>query len=240
MRPCPLAVLAALFVACARPAPPPPNTATNDAFARAEQLARGGDDDAALVAVQQALTDDPGAMQRALLAPAFAGALRDDRAFRRALHDAAVHHRVHEVTLVGPDEPGEWVEVQGRTVDEAGAPLGDVTVFVFATDAEGRYHPTIDGERTPRIFGTIVSDGDGAFRVRTVRPGPYPGTRNPRHLHVMARAGERRLAAPGYVVFDDDPLLFEPANAEPRDEAIRIAMRREADDLIGELVLPLR
>ena len=76
--------------------------------------------------------------------------------------------------------------------------------------------------------------------MATVPPGPYPGTRNAIHLHVQARKHALRLATPGYVVFDDDPLLAEPQNAEPRGEALAIAMRSEAGRAVGELTLPLR
>lgn len=179
---------------------------------------------------------DAATVQRALLDPAFAGELRERAAFRDLLHRAAVRHRVHELQLAPDGEPGEWIEVRGRTVTTDGAAIAGATVRVFATDAAGRYHPERDDERTPRLFGTLVSDADGHFIVRTVRPGPYPGTRNPRHLHIAANEGARRLAAPGYVVFDDDPLLFEPGNEEPRGEALRIHMQGPT----GNLTLPLR
>lgn len=51
-----------------------------------------------------------------------------------------------------------------------------------------------------------------------------------------ARAGDRRLAVPHDAVFDDDPLVFEPGNEEPRDEAVRIAM----DGSSGVVELPVR
>ncbi|MDX1440554.1 MAG: hypothetical protein R3284_11700, partial [Rubricoccaceae bacterium] len=72
--------------------------------------------------------------------------------------------------------------------------------------------------------------------------GSYPGTRNVRHVHIAVRSpdGEMRLAAPGYVVFSDDPLLSEPQNAEPRGEALRIEMESTEEGARGTLVLPLR
>lgn len=212
-----------------------------DPFARAVALSEAGDDARALDALRTALAADAGACQRALLEPAFHAGLRDRPGFREAVQDAAVEHGVSRLVLVGGDEPGEWIEVEGRTVDAGGEPVAGAVVRLFATDAEGRYHPELEGERTPRIFGTLVSDDEGRFGFRTVRPGPYPGTRNARHVHVAVRAGERRLAAPGYVVFDDDPLLAEPQNAEQRGEALRIRMRTLEDGSAhGTLELPLR
>ena len=111
---------------------------------------------------------------------------------------------------------------------------------MYATAADGRYHPEIEGERQARIFGTLVSDVDGRFTFRTVRPEPYPGTRTARHVHVTARASDLRLAKPQYAVFDDDPLLEEPQNEEQRGEAIRIEMQVVDGQARGTLVLPMR
>lgn len=210
-----------------------------EAFGRAVELSRSSDDEAALTALRLALEADPQACQRALLEPAFDAGLRDLPEFRSAVDDAAVRHGISSLTLVREDEPGEWIEVEGHLVDSAGAPVPGAIVRLFATAADGRYHPEIEGERLARIFGTVVADAHGRFTFRTVRPGPYPGTRNARHVHVSARKGNLRLARPHYAVFDDDPLLEEPQNAEQRGEAVRIEMKRVDGQARGTLVLPM-
>ena len=215
------------------------------AYGLALEHCRGGQDDAALEALRRALAGDPRACQRALLEPAFAqGGLRDLRAFRGALEEAAVQHGVSELTLAPEGEAGEWIEVEGLVVDADGHRVAGALVGLFATDDAGRYHPTIDdvnaAERTPRLFAYLVSDAEGHFRFKTVRPGPYPGTRQARHVHVWVHAGERRLAVPHYAVFDDDPLLAEPQNAEQRGEAMRIRMRSGDDAGAGTFDLPFR
>lgn len=230
--------LSAASEACHPPAP----ASTDDPYARAVALAEASDSEGAVAALQAALDADPAAYQRALLDPTFADGLRDRTDFRDAMHGAAVRHRIHRLRLVPKTEPGDTLEIRGRVTAPDGGPAADAVVRVFATDAEGRYHPTLPGEDHPRIFGTLVTDAEGRFTIETVRPGPYPGTRNPRHLHVGVRSGDGRwrLAAPGYVVFSDDPLLFEPQNEEPRGEAIRIAMEPETGGRRGTVVLPLR
>ncbi len=210
-----------------------------EAFGRAVELSRSSHDEAALAALRLALETDPQACQRALLEPAFDSGLRDLPEFRTAVHDAAVRHGVSSLTLVRDDEPGEWIEVEGRLVDSAGTPVPGGVVRLYATAADGRYHPEIEGERLARIFGTLVADVDGRFTFRTVRPGSYPGTRDARHVHVAARAGDLRLAKPQYAVFDDDPLLEEPQNEEQRGEAVRIEMQVVDGQARGTLVLPM-
>lgn len=234
-----LLLAAALSLSCTTAVASPADE--EDAWARAVTACGAGDEAGAISALEVALTEDPQAVQRALLEPAFDAGLRDRPAFRSLVDEAAVAHRISRLTLVGPEETGEWIEVEGRTLGPDGKPVAGAVVRLFATDAEGRYHPVLQGERTPRIFGTVVSDREGHFAFRTVRPGPYPGTRSPRHVHVGVRAEGLRLAVPGYVVFDDDPLLDEPQNAEPRAEAVRIRMRVDAEGVArGTLELPLR
>lgn len=221
-----------------RAAPHGPAPSTVDSAAA---LARAGDTEGALAALRVAFDAERDAPQRALLEPAFRAGLRDDQRFRALVEEALLRHRVSHIQLAPDDEPGVWVDIDGRTTGADGAPLGGVAVRAFATDAAGRYHPNLEGESTPRLFGWVVSDDEGSFTVRTVRPGPYPGTRNPPHLHVGARRGELRLAAPGYAVFDDDPLLDEPGNEEQRAEALRIVMRPSPSGAArGWLELPLR
>lgn len=234
----PLLVLALCAASAACQTPPP--VAPAEAYAQAVARADASDTDGALAALLVALDADSTTYQRALLDPAFADGLRDEEAFRDAMHAAAVQHGIHRLRLVPESEPGEWITVEGQVNGPDGAPVAGATVRLFATDAAGLYHPTLPGEERPRIFGTLVSDEEGRFTFETVRPGPYPGTRNPRHVHVGVRSadGAMRLAAPGYAVFSDDPLLFEPQNEEPREEALRIAMEEGGET--GTLALPLR
>ncbi len=232
-----LLVAFVLLAACSAPGDPGPATG---AFERTVALCRSGDDDAALAALRTALAAEPDACQRALLDPAFDAGLRDRPEFRAAVHDAAVVHRVSKLTLAPAHEPGEWIDVDGRVVDTQGKAVAGAVVRVYATGADGRYHPSIEGDQLPRIFGTLVTGADGRFSFRTVRPGSYPGTRDARHVHITARAGSLRLARPGYAVFDDDPLLSEPQNEEQRGEAMRIAMRVVDGHAHGTLVLPMR
>jgi protocatechuate 3,4-dioxygenase beta subunit len=105
-----------------------------------------------------------------------------------------------------------------------------VTVYVYHADAEGRYAPpgvaTPSGV-TPRLRAWLVTDGDGRYGYRTVRPGPYPGGRFPAHVHTQLWGAG---APPQYgteLLFADDALV--PAEDGARSVALgRFAYVRPA------------
>ncbi|MGF1663441.1 MAG: response regulator, partial [Kineosporiaceae bacterium] len=63
-------------------------------------------------------------------------------------------------------------------------PVVDSLVDIWQCDALGRYrHPRDPGPRDEGFqgYGRVRTNGDGAYRFRTIRPVPYPG-RTP-HIH---------------------------------------------------------
>jgi protocatechuate 3,4-dioxygenase beta subunit len=98
---------------------------------------------------------------------------------------------------------GIVTHVMGRVLGIDGRPIPNPTVEIWQCDARGRYlHPDDTGGR-PRDsafqgYGRAVSDADGAYRFRTIKPVPYPG-RTP-HIHFAVEApGRRELVTQMYV-----------------------------------------
>ena len=98
---------------------------------------------------------------------------------------------------------GTVTHVMGRVLGLDGRPIPGATVEIWQCDARGRYLHPGDTGRQPRDsafqgFGRAVSDPDGAYRFRTIRPVPYPG-RTP-HIHFAVTApGRRDLVTQMYV-----------------------------------------
>ncbi|MDZ7750553.1 MAG: protocatechuate 3,4-dioxygenase [Gammaproteobacteria bacterium] len=143
--------------------------------------------------------------------------------------------------VAGVDAParGHHAELTGRLLDGNGRPLGGLRMEIWQCDANGRYHHPRDGGDGRRDagfqgFGHTMTDGDGRYRFRTIRPVPYPG-RTP-HIHIAVRPlGERPFVTQLYVAGEernDGDFLYRRVPAEKR-ELVTAAFRPAGD---GELL----
>jgi len=117
-----------------------------------------------------------------------------------------------KTVIVSGKEPGEPLIISGRIFAPDGqSPLEGITLFVYQTDATGVYSGTArNGDnRNTRIHGAMRTDAEGRYEFRTIKPGSYPRSRNPAHIHAY-------ISGPGYpeywideYLFDDDPFVTD-------------------------------
>lgn len=112
---------------------------------------------------------------------------------------------------------GERITVSGRVLDENLEPVPGTLVEIWQANAAGRYAHRIDQHEAPldpNFFGTgrTISDGDGRYCFRTIKPGAYPWGNHdnawrPNHIHfsVLGPCIATRLVTQMY--FPGDPLL---------------------------------
>lgn len=114
-----------------------------------------------------------------------------------------------------PGESGERLEVSGVVYAADGrTPVTAASVYVYQTDARGYYWPDdARGNRNPRLIALLRTDGQGRYSYRTIRPGSYPGTRVPQHIHyeVTADGHSTRVFE---IVFEDDPFVSQQIRAD--------------------------
>lgn len=102
-------------------------------------------------------------------------------------------------------EPGTPMVVRGMIVEADGrTPVADVVVFAYQTDDAGVYNAR--GKSGWRLRGWAKSGADGRFAFHTIRPGSYPGRRNPAHIHVTIEGPGLQRRWTEEVQFADDPL----------------------------------
>jgi protocatechuate 3,4-dioxygenase beta subunit len=112
-------------------------------------------------------------------------------------------------------EPGTRLTVSGVVVDATGAPVAAASIYAYQTDAEGYYgvKPESDNQR-PRLKLFLRSDASGAWSFETIRPGSYPASRVPGHIHF-------EVSASGFapkifeIVFEGDPFITADMRRNP-------------------------
>jgi protocatechuate 3,4-dioxygenase beta subunit len=123
-------------------------------------------------------------------------------------------------------DPGERLEVTGVVYAADGrTPVAGASLYVYQTDARGHYRPeNAMGNRNPRLMLLLRSDAAGRYSFRTIRPGSYPGTRVPQHIHY-------EVAAPGHasrifeIVFEQDPLVTQEIRRRAKEPGSIYSLR---------------
>ena len=104
--------------------------------------------------------------------------------------------------IAPPAEPGNPLIVRGQLLNTDGAPARGTVVFAYQTDRDGLYDRPENGAHSWRLRGWAQTDNDGRFTFETIRPGSYPNSNNPPHVHFTAflpngeryHAGELQLS----------------------------------------------
>jgi protocatechuate 3,4-dioxygenase beta subunit len=143
-----------------------------------------------------------------LVTPFFAAA--QDTEFIRAL-DRAQEQRPATLTTtarIAPEsEPGTALVIHGRAFAADGrTPLAKAIIFAYHTDREGLYNQPGTPAHSWRLRGWALTDADGRFEFRTIKPGAYPSSRIPSHVHFTVFSDGSRYHA-GELQFDDDTFL---------------------------------
>jgi protocatechuate 3,4-dioxygenase beta subunit len=112
-------------------------------------------------------------------------------------------------------EPGTPLVIHGRLHLPDGAPLAGATVFAYHTDRTGIYDQPSAGPHSWRLRGWALTDRDGRFEFRTIRPGAYPSRNQAAHVHFAVFTKDATYSGGG-LLFDDDPLVSDSERSASR------------------------
>ncbi|WP_272008807.1 protocatechuate 3,4-dioxygenase subunit beta [Roseovarius sp. ZX-A-9] len=130
------------------------------------------------------------------------------------------------------DPIGERIIVHGRVLDENARPVQHTLVEIWQANAGGRYRHKKDSYLAPVDpnfggCGRVLTDADGCYAFRTVKPGAYPwrngvNSWRPAHIHfsVFGTAFAQRLITQMYFEGDQLIALCPIVNAVPDARAI--------------------
>ncbi len=126
---------------------------------------------------------------------------------------------LHNFATPGESAIGERIIVHGQVLDERGRPQAGVLVEFWQANAGGRYRhkkesylaaidPNFGG------CGRAITDEEGRYFFRTVRPGAYPWPNGvndwrPAHIHfsIFGYGFSQRLITQMY--FEGDPMIWK-------------------------------
>jgi protocatechuate 3,4-dioxygenase beta subunit len=114
---------------------------------------------------------------------------------------------------------GQVIYVMGRVRSVRGEPAPGAKLEIWQANAAGKYTHPHDLNKAPIDpnfdgYATVVTDAEGRYRFKTVKPGAYPVVGNyirPPHIHFDITGQVNRLITqmyfPGEPLNDKDPLL---------------------------------
>jgi len=149
---------------------------------------------------------------------------------------------VHEAPAEAPStgrvapqgEPGQALRVSGVVVGRDGAPVAGASLYIYQTDHEGYYgvKPASDN-KNPRLKLFLRSDAKGAWSFETVKPGSYPNSRVPPHIHfeVSAAGGAPKIFE---IVFEGDSFVTDEMRRNPAFSVRPIAAGAVTERIILE------
>jgi protocatechuate 3,4-dioxygenase beta subunit len=144
-----------------------------------------------------------------------------------------------EMRLAPEGEPGEPLVITGTIFQTDGeTPAGGVVLYAYQTNRDGTYPGRGEAQgiegRHGRLRSWLRTGPDGRYRITTIRPGSYPGSRIAQHIHVHLTlpGGEERIIRD--FNFADDPFI---SDAQREGSARRgpvgnvLVVKRDADGI---------
>jgi protocatechuate 3,4-dioxygenase beta subunit len=143
----------------------------------------------------------------------------------------------NDLTAQYPGAPlGERMLVHGRVLDEDGRPVRGALLEVWQANAAGRYRHKVDQHDAPLDpnfsgAGRVVTDDDGRYQFRTIKPGAYPWRNHynawrPAHIHfslfgagILSRL-VTQMYFPGDPLQPLDPIFNSITDARARERLI--------------------
>jgi protocatechuate 3,4-dioxygenase beta subunit len=152
-------------------------------------------------------------------------------ALAQSVHEAPAN-APSQGTVVPGGEPGQRLHVSGVVAGANGQPIRGASLYVYQTDREGYYgvKPQSDN-RHPRLKLFLRSDAQGAWAFDTIKPGSYPNSRIPAHIHF-------EVSAPGHaarifeIVFEGDPFITDQMRGDPAFSVRTIADGRVIERIV--------
>ena len=110
------------------------------------------------------------------------------------------------VRIAALSEPGERLVLTGTMLRADGrTPAANVVLLAYHTDVKGIYPKRLTSGGRGALQGRLRTDAQGRYRIETIRPGGYPDSEAPAHIHLVVQPEGKKEFYVDEVIFDDDP-----------------------------------
>jgi protocatechuate 3,4-dioxygenase, beta subunit len=141
---------------------------------------------------------------------------------------------------------GQVIHVIGRVVNPRGEPVKGARIEIWQANTHGRYTHPADTNTAPldpnfEGFTTLVTDAEGRYRFKTIKPGAYPEddkTMRAPHIHFDVTGRLSRLVTQMY--FEGEPLNSQDrfmATARANAKRLTVKLAPPTRDLEPESLL---
>jgi len=156
--------------------------------------------------------------------------------------DEAPANLTWQTTISSPDEPGEPLVINGLMYkSDKKTPAPDVILYMYHTNSNGIYPKRGDekgnGKRHGYLRSWLRTDKEGRFRFTTIRPGSYPQSTAPAHIHMTVKEPDKDEYWINEIHFADDPFVTKENS---RNADVLKLNRDEKGRWTGEHVIILK
>ena len=146
----------------------------------------------------------------------------------------------HTVQIADDKEPGTRLIVCGTLVKkENGNPIPNQHILLYHTDNKGDYQPQIvDDVTSARLNGTVTTDKNGRFTVKTILPGDYIENPDTKHIHTIVTGAKPK----SYEFYFKQYIIgYLKDIVESQDESFLIDLKKtDNGTLIGFITLEVK
>jgi protocatechuate 3,4-dioxygenase, beta subunit len=120
-------------------------------------------------------------------------------------------------------EPGEPLTIMGRVTGPDGRPRAGIIVYAYHTNRLGIYPTPVPPRSQASNFqgqlrGWARTDENGHYVFDTIRPGSYPNSKNPQHVHMQIIEPGCTTYPINELQFSDDPMRQELSEQDRKNE----------------------
>ena len=140
---------------------------------------------------------------------------------------------------------GEIITLKGLVSDKNGSSLNGVRVEIWQCDVNGKYLHTGDSRNIKydnafQGFGHDITNEEGKYSFRTIKPTKYPG-RTP-HIHVKVRTDEKELLTTQFYMDgepdnENDPIFRRLSSEEATSVSMLLVQNGGRSEAIVNIVV---